>query len=419
MKIFFRYRIYILAVYGCIFSFIGQSTGQDITGNEGDTLTLSQQYPGDEGMENDSNVLFIEKLEGTLAEIQARYSDVKNPQDMILEPDVPSGSLSQNSIKMTNHDGTTEGAHLFKNLASGFEGTIYLRYYVKYPLVSKGYFHHIGIRMGGYDPPTDYPIGQAGICNNQTFFNLAYEPVTDDGLMETYLYWPEMHSSNGECYGNYLIRDNGNAKTLVFDQWMCVEMMIKLNTPGEYDGEFRVWQDGEELGYWKLGYPEGRWYGSNFMSSSALPLYSFEGFKWRSADHPGLRINDIKFEFYDTESPATQHPNYVQYANIVVARKRIGPLVSPTGTSSIQHNLLKSEINSYPNPANSVLTIEGQQEWIGKANIVVYNAEGCKISETKDVELPHKLNISSFSPGIYMVKVLIGNKLCTQKFIKE
>ena len=334
MKTLFKYSIYLLILIFCIFSGSRLVKGEERSVTEGDaistvedSLTLSEQYPADVGMENDTNVLFIEKLEGSLADIQKRYNDVKYRAYMSLQPDVPAGSLSPHSIRISNNGGTTDGGHLYKKFDPGFEGTIYLRYYAKYPLVSKAYFHHIGIRIGGYDPPSSWPLGLAGLCNVQTRFSLAYEPVTSStGLMETYLYWPKMHGWGDQCYGNYLIRNSGRAKYLVFDQWMCVEMMIKLNGPGEYDGEFRVWQDGEEVGYWKPGSPTGRWNGGAFLYTGE-PLVPFEGFMWRAADHPNLKVNYIKFEFYDSKSPAAGHDNYVQYSNVVLASKRIGPLV--------------------------------------------------------------------------------------------
>jgi hypothetical protein len=291
-----------------------------------DNELISSRYPNDLGIEKDPDVLFVEKFEDGLPDVLKRYSNVKNGAHMQLLADVPQGNVSGKSVSISNNNGATDGGHLYKKFDPGFDGEVYLRYYVKYPEVSRSKFSHISVRIGGYDPASDYPIGRAGICNLATNFNLSYEPVTDNGKMETYLYWPTMHASNAQgdlCYGNHMITNSGKSKNLVFGKWMCVELMIKMNTPGRSDGEFRVWQDGEEMGYWKPGAPKGKWQGGIFNhSSDGTP---FEGFMWRGAENPNLKINNIKFEFYDTKSPKGYN-NYVQYSNVVIAKKRIGPL---------------------------------------------------------------------------------------------
>jgi hypothetical protein len=40
---------------------------------------------------------------------------------------------------------------------------------------------------------------------------------------------------------------SGTQNVLPVDQWFCLEMMVKLNTPGQFNGEIRVWQDGAEV----------------------------------------------------------------------------------------------------------------------------------------------------------------------------
>ena len=134
-----------------------------------------------------------------------------------------------------------------------------------------------------------------------------------------------MRASNAagdQCYGNYLI-NNAGRKSVDYDRWSCVELMVKLKTPGKRDGELRVWHDGEEMGHWKPGSPMGSWSRDRFTHAAGGD--PFEGFMWRDATHPGLNVNNVKFEFYDTKSPEGHH-NYVQYSHLVMATKRIGPI---------------------------------------------------------------------------------------------
>lgn len=286
-----------------------------------ESLLLADKYPLDKGIEKDPSVLYTEHFKGSLDNILKRYTDVKNAAHMSLVTDTPTGQ--GHSIRITNNHGETDGGHLYGNFESGPSDTIYLRYYVKYPIVSKGYMSHISLRIGGNTPPSKWSIGRAGQCDIPNHFNLSYEPVTDDGTMDTYIYWPKMRSGGGKCYGNHLVTNSGHARTTRFDQWMCIEIMLLLNTPGKTNGALRVWQDGQEVGYWKTGFPLGEWQGGRFMHlNDGAP---FEGFQWRDEANLDLKVNNIKFEFYDTKSKKGHH-NFVQYSNVVIATKRIGPL---------------------------------------------------------------------------------------------
>lgn len=317
-----------LVIGFCFFiAIVSCSSKEDTLKSDPDNRELiSSRYRNDSGIENDPDVLFVEKFDMALNNVLQRYNDVKNGSHMSLVDDVPPGNTQGKSIVISNNNGATDGGHLYKKFDQGFDGDVYLRYYVKYPEVSRSKFSHISVRIGGYDPPSSYPIGRAGKCNVATNFNLSYEPVTDNGQMETYIYWPQMSASNVQgdiCYGNYLITNSGKSRNLEFGKWMCVELMVRLNTPGLSDGEFRVWQDGEEMGHWKPGSPKGKWNAGKYTHSSVGT--PFEGFMWREASNPDLRINNIKFEFYDTKSPKGYN-NFVQYSNVVIAKKRIGPI---------------------------------------------------------------------------------------------
>src|SRR5690606_32217154 len=80
---------------------------------------LADDYPNDVGIETDPSVLFVEKFEGSLDEIFNRYTDIKNRQHISLETDLPTGGLTGRSIRLTNNQGTTDGAHLYKSFNRG------------------------------------------------------------------------------------------------------------------------------------------------------------------------------------------------------------------------------------------------------------------------------------------------------------
>ncbi|MHA4807995.1 hypothetical protein ACX0G9_07805 [Flavitalea flava] len=287
-------------------------------------VPLSNRYPNDEGIGKDPDVLYVEKFSDGLATVLGRYNDVRNGAGMSLDSDIPEGSKVANSIKMTNIGEQNDGGHLFKQFKPGFDSTVYIRYYVKYPLISKGYIHHESVWFGGYNPSVDYTDPRAGFCGlGDKRLSVAYEPVTVPG-MDTYLYWGDVKSWNGgaSCYGNDMVNGSPTARDLTWDQWMCIEVMVRLNNPvNAYNGELRVWQDGVEVGHWGPGYPNGHWATDSWFNNPSDP--PFPGFRWRT--DANLNINYIWIEFYDDKSPAGVS-HYIKYANLVMARKYIGPI---------------------------------------------------------------------------------------------
>lgn len=317
-----------------------KSGSSDFVSSQFTTETLSgiaSKYPGDVGIQSDPNVLFVEKFEGGLTNILSRYDDILNIEGMSLDSDVPAGSSGSSSLKMTSiTGGVTGGGHLYKRFTPGYD-SVFIRYYVKYPLTSKGYFHHESLWFGGYYPSTIWPNPQAGTCDlGNSRLSIAYEPVwhdTDPPGLDTYIYWGDMHSFDGDagCYGNAMITEGaasygkptalGSYPTVDFDQWMCVEIMLKLNNPvTEYNGELSVWVNEVEAGHWGPGFPKGHWDKDKWYNNPSDP--PFKGFRWRT--DPNLNINWIWLEFYHDNPNAPS--SYMKFANLVMATKYIGPI---------------------------------------------------------------------------------------------
>lgn len=308
---------------------------------------LANSYPNDVGIENDPNVLYVEKFEDGITNILSRYTEIKNSAGMFLDTDVPAGSLGKNSIRMTSITGSeNNGGHLFRSFSPGFDSTVYLRYYIKYPSTSEGYFHHESLWLGGYNPTTNWGHPQAGTCGlGSSRLSISYEPVwkgTSQTGMDTYLYWGDMKSwnSGSSCFGNVMITEGRTVnqgttavdKPIVnFDQWMCVEIMIKLNNPvTAYNGELRIWQNGEEVGYWGPGFPNGHWGKDKWYNNPGDQ--PFEGFRWRT--DANLNINWIWLEFYhdDPDAPSS----YLKFDHVVMAKKYIGPIYDATSGINIR-----------------------------------------------------------------------------------
>jgi hypothetical protein len=129
--------------------------------------------------------------------------------------------------------------------------------------------------------------------------------------------------NNGiNCYGNDLVNGSPTAQQLTWDKWMCIELMVKMNNPvTAHNGELRIWQDGVEVGHWGPGFPNGHWDKDSWFNNPADP--GFPGFRWRT--DAKLNINYLWIEFYDDKSPVGED-HYIKYANLVLARKYIGPI---------------------------------------------------------------------------------------------
>jgi len=373
---------------------------------------LANVYPHDLGIETDPAVLYVEKFEDGMANILSRYQDKKNTAGMSLNADVPPGSTGLFSLRMTNVGGVNSGGHLYKKFAPGWDSTVYVRYYVKYPSISQGYIHHESIWFGGYNPATPWPNPQAGTCGlGDSRISIAYEPVSL-ATMNTYLYWGDMqHDPNGNCWGNVMIKGSLVPAAIPYDEWLCVEVMLKLNNPvSASNGELRVWHNGVEAGYWGPGFPNGSWTWDKFIVDAAGP--PFPGFRWRT--DPDLNINYIWIEYYDDQSPAGVS-HYIQYDHLVVATKPIGPI---SNASSL--NVLREAEPSFrvdPNPATDQMTLTLAKAAPG-ATLFLYNALG-ELIQTFELSAPvTTVDISSLRPGIYMLGVQSGSKIAYRKFIK-
>lgn len=393
---------------------------------------LAELYPNDIGIESDLNVLYVEKFDDGLSQILGRYTDVLNANGMSLDPDVPPGSLDPFSIRMSSAPGVSTGAHLFRNFNPGFNNTVHVRYYVKYPSSSKDYFHHEGIWFGGYHPSTPWPNPGAGSCGlGDKRLSIAFEPVwhdTDPPGFDTYLYWGDMKSWNdgSSCYGNVMVTqgakeyneplDVGDYPAVELDEWMCIEMMIKLNEPvSAYNGELAIWVNGEQIGHWGPGFPNGHWLKDKWYNNPSDP--PFEGFRWRT--NPDLIINWLWIEYFHSNPIAPA--SHIKYDHIVVANQYIGPIQVPSTTED--YHPPNSTLQIYPNPATSSnnLTlrldsnmVDDGQMWVEFLDITGRKVFARMVSFENGLGFPHWVEAV---PGYYIARVHNAQHTFESRFI--
>ena len=154
---------------------------------------------------------------------------------------------------------------------------VYVRWYAKFAedFDQGRSMHWCGLRGCRTDKPRT-GFGRAGERPDGTDrFTTSIEPVRSSaeqppGEICFYTYWPDMKvSSDGRYWGNRLKPD----KPFVVrrGRWYCFELMVKLNEPGEKNGEQALWIDGKKL-------------------------FHQHGIRWRDSDI--LKLNLFKFGLY-------------------------------------------------------------------------------------------------------------------------
>jgi len=301
---------------------------------------IAAKHPGDIGIEKDPDVVFAENFEvQSLDALKGRWNQV-NEKITSLSDDVPGPSRGKRSILFTHIGGQGEGGHLYKSFKPGFD-QLFLRFYVKFDK-DCGQIHHF-MHLGGYNPPTPYPQGGAGVRpKGHERFTTGIEPFGNAWKWDFYSYWMEMRGSppRGQCWGNSFL---GDAKPPVTKgKWQCIEAMMKLNDVGDTNGEQALWVDGKLAGHLGKGFPRGKWTFDRFLPGQGGECIRwndqkgdretfrvaeggepFEGFRWRNNE--ALKLNFLWVLVYITKTPQGLESK-VWFDDLVLARRYIGPL---------------------------------------------------------------------------------------------
>jgi len=260
---------------------------------------LAALYPGDEQIELDPRVLFVEDFEtGTVAEIGKRWGSISKAQNIELAGDLHGASPGRRSLHISKN------GHLFTHTLG--VDTMYARFYVKFH-EKTGYIHHF-VHLVADRTPTPWPKGGAGERpSGEAKFSTGIEPTgrwgrfPPPGVWNFYTYWHEMKTKWGSVY-------NGRQTPIAPGRWYCVEAMLKANSsPAKADGEQAFWVDGELYG-------------------------RFKGFRWRTTDK--LKINSFWLLYYNTDQPARHNKDpkpgsrvmEVWFDDIVIATTYVGPV---------------------------------------------------------------------------------------------
>ena len=126
-----------------------------------DEVFLSEEYPGDIGMENDPAVIWMENFEeSSISEMLSRYEDYKNPDGMYFNDNVSALSSGSQSLALVAGGDQENATDFYKNFGEDGHEEWYIRWYVKYQPDAE--YHHTGVWFGGYWEPLNWPYPRAG-----------------------------------------------------------------------------------------------------------------------------------------------------------------------------------------------------------------------------------------------------------------
>jgi len=389
--------------------------------------------PYAEGIESDLYVVLTEDFEeATIEEMAAQWDEVVNLEGMSFSSDVSSVSPGNQSLMMTSIIGSNTGGHLYKRLAdyAGYD-TLYARFYVKFA-ESCHPVHHF-VHMGGYNPPTLWPQGGAGIRpDGDERFTTGIEPMGSDWRWDFYTYWMHMRGNPvpNTYWGNTF---HPTPQVLVErGEWICVEIMMICNNPTDsYNGEQAFWINGEQAIHLGEGFPNGYWIWDKFYPHpDSVP---FEGFQWRFVNE--LKINFFWLLFYMTQGSSGQ-VDTVWFDDVVVATEYIGPI---TGISERETSVIQSlNLEIHPNPFTVKTDIRWQIENIEMQDVRSKMQDiSLKIYDVSG-QIIRSFNLASgvlplasaviwngtddsgnvLPPGVYFCRLRVNNEKLTTKMIK-
>jgi hypothetical protein len=233
---------------------------------EGDT-GIASAYPNDEGIEKAPGVVFAHDFEdvSTPQDLRGKWDVVFHEAQLRIatEPEnVNGGSRALEMLFPQRDDAVGNG--LMKHLEQERD-ILFLRFYTKYDadlnIEGAGSFHNAGSISAHYHVDGQSTPGVPADGTNK--FLVSYESTVwsgpSPGHLIAYVYHPEQRSQWGDIFfptgevmpntslpGNF--GDDFVPRPNVvpdLDRWICLEMMVKGNTPGQRDGRIGFWMDGK------------------------------------------------------------------------------------------------------------------------------------------------------------------------------
>lgn len=295
------------------------SGGAGSGGTAGTTGGIAAKYPGDQGIENDPDVIFADDFESYAkpADLWNRWDNTFQQAQTRIATEVGLFYAGKQAVEFTLPKQTQELSNAVQKILSTELDQMYLRWYSKFDAKNDivGSSHNGGGMSAHYFNGNQATPGIPADGKNKFLVEFEHwrgEAATKSpGLMNVYVYHPEQRDNYGDhFFPTGLVMPN---TSLPFDfgpdfkpmpevipeldQWYCYEVMVKANTPGARDGRITLWLDGKQIA-------------------------DFGNLRFR--DIATLKLDRFNLSFHAGSNPAGETKKY--YDNVVAAKSYIGPI---------------------------------------------------------------------------------------------
>jgi hypothetical protein len=134
----------------------------------------------------------------------------------------------------------------------------------------------------------------------------------------------------------------------------------------------------------------------------------------RYAKGLGLTYDRLELGF---NMPTTSVDRVLIYYNKVNGIQCGNP--DSTLLTGIRNNIHIDALNIFPNPAKSFITLKLPQSFQALRHLLFFDLTGRQVKQLNDVNRNQQIDISAFSPGIYLVEGTTENGIFTGKVIVE
>jgi len=240
----------IIVILVLLWMSVGDSAGAESASPAAERamLGIAAGYPNDEGIREDPAVVLCEDYElpsmDALKDRGWRWSTyTKGVYRLAADSSLAFAGrqcLVKSAIEGTN------GAIMPHDITEN--GPVYHRVYLKVPRDAPN-VRVMGIAGVKDGLPTWKAIGSAGMAGGEAYYCVTLTFQNRDGK-----YRPMWYPYHADQFGPWGSNWPVDAEVPI-DRWFCMEIMVKLNTPGRAagtqdgnrDGELRMWIDGKEV----------------------------------------------------------------------------------------------------------------------------------------------------------------------------
>ena len=159
---------------------------------------------------------------------------------------------------------------------------------------------------------------------------------------------------------------------------------------------------------------------TNTIIAGKLKIIPIKGNNW-----PHL-LNELFGESNKTVTPyrpfIAQYDDFVSKLSNYVTPSKV--IIDTTNSTNINYSSTNSFLNAYPNPFNNYIIIEFKTTKKGKCNLSLYDANGVLIKSIVNADVSEgnhrfKLNDSTLSKGVYLLKLVSEENVYEKKIIKN